>query len=360
MRVLKFSNNLTADFGRELRSQVKTYFEEKGISKFGNMNMLLKTIFMVSLYMVPYILMISGIAEGVFFILLMWILMGFGAAGIGLSVMHDANHRSYSRSKTINAILGHLLNLIGGHAPTWEIQHNMLHHGYTNIEGFDEDIDAGALLRFSPNKPLYKIHRYQYIYAWILYCFMTVKWITTKDFMQMFQFRKEGFIPGSKLVFARKILFLGISKLLYFLYILVIPAILLPVPWWAVLIFFFIMHGIAGFLLSIIFQSAHVVPSSVFPLPDSNNSIRNNWIVHQIITTTDFSPRSRIFSWLIGGLNYQIEHHLFPNICHVHYCHLSKIVRETTAAFHIRYNVQSTFFKAVINHGRMLKQLGRA
>jgi linoleoyl-CoA desaturase len=350
---------MTADFGMDLRFEVKRYFEVRGISKYGNINMFLKTIFMISFYSIPYILMISGIIHGVAFICLMWILMGLGAAGIGLSVMHDANHKSYSPHKFINTLLGHLLNLIGGHAGTWDIQHNILHHGYTNIDGFDEDIDAGSLLRFSPNKSVLKIHRYQYMYAWILYCFMTMKWITTKDFAQMYRFRKEGLLQVSSWKFFTKLLFLVISKLLYFFYIVVIPIIILPVHWWVVVLFFFMMHCITGFMLSIIFQSAHVVPSSSFPIPDTKNSIEHNWLVHQFLTTTDFSPNSRIFSWLIGGLNYQIEHHLFPNICHVHYRNLSVIVKDTAKKFNVQYNSQPNFLKAVINHGRMLKQLGR-
>jgi linoleoyl-CoA desaturase len=360
MVMLKFSNENGTEFSRELRGRVKRYFEEKGLSKHANTNMVLKTIFMLAFFLAPYFLMITGIVTGVLPILLMWVMMGFGAAGIGLAIMHDANHKAYSANKTINRILAYLLNLIGGHVPTWEIQHNVRHHGYTNIDGYDDDIDAGTMLRFSPNENLKSMHKYQHIYAWPLYCLMTIKWITTKDFLQMFRYRKEGFLPGSKLGFIKKITFLTISKLLFYGYILVIPMLVLPIPWWMVLLFFFVMECITGFSLTIIFQTAHVMPTSQYPVPDDQNTIENNWLIHQMDTTTDYAPDSRIFSWLIGGLNYQIEHHLFPNICHVHYRRLSVIVRETAQDFKIQYNSQPNFRMAVISHARMLKRLGRA
>ncbi len=357
--MIKYSNELGTEFNRVLRERVKEYFDKKRISKLGNLNMVLKTIFMLLLFLIPYLLMISGILTGTPIILLMWVLMGFGAAGIGLAVMHDANHKAYSGNKSVNRILGYLLNLIGGHAATWEIQHNIKHHGYTNIDGYDEDIDAGKLLRFSPNEPFYRIHRFQHIYAWLLYCFMTLKWVTTKDFMQMFRYRKEGYLPGSRLLFTRKIVFLSISKMLYYGYLLVIPILLLPISWWMVLLFFLVMQFITGFLLTIIFQTAHVMPTSKFPVPDQGNTIRNNWALHQLATTTNYAPDGKVFSWLIGGLNYQIEHHLFPNICHVHYRNLSTIVRETALAFKVQYNSQPSFVTALVSHGKMLRQLGR-
>ena len=177
--------------------------------------------------------------------------------------------------------------------------------------------------------------------------------------MQMFRYRKEGYFPVSQSTFIRKIVFMSLSKALYFGYLLVLPMILLPIPWWLVLIFFLTMQFITGFVLTIIFQTAHVMPTSVYPVPDRENTIDNAWSIHQLATTTNYAPKNKVFSWLIGGLNYQVEHHLFPNICHVHYPQLSKIVQETAESYNVRYNSLPTFFSALINHGRMLKQLGR-
>ena len=356
---VKFPKGMDTSFIDNLRVKVRAYFEEHQISRYGNAGMVWKTIFMLSLYFVPYGIMVSGLIQDLWMLLLGWILMGFGMAGIGLSIMHDANHRSYSSNQASNKLIGSVLNLVGGFAPNWQIQHNTLHHGFTNVDGYDEDIDPGNVLRLSPSKPRFLIHRYQHIYAWFLYGLMTFTWVLDKDFSQLNRYRKEGLLKLLNKSYSRLLSELIISKVFYWVYILAIPIIVLPVAWWWVLIMFFIMHFICGFTLTIIFQSAHVVPTSTYPQPDKEGILSDSWAIHQMLTTADFSPNSRIFSWYIGGLNYQIEHHLFPNICHVHYRKLSQIVKETAREFGIPYNVQSTFIRAVWSHGKMLKQLGR-
>jgi linoleoyl-CoA desaturase len=356
---VKFPKGIDTSFIDNLRIRVRAYFEEHQISRYGNAGMVWKSVFMLSLYFVPYGIMVSGLIQDLWMLLMVWILMGFGMAGIGLSIMHDANHRSYSSKQSINKFLGNILNLVGGFAPNWQVQHNTLHHGFTNIDGYDEDIDPGNVLRLSPSKPRFRIHRYQHIYAWFLYGLMTFTWVLDKDFKQLNRYRKEGLLKLLNKSYKRLLSELIFSKILYFAYILVIPILFLPVAWWWVLIMFFIMHFIGGFTLTIIFQSAHVVPSSAYPLPDREGILPDSWAIHQMMTTSDFSPKSRIFSWYIGGLNYQIEHHLFPNICHIHYRKLSHIVREAAREFGIPYHVQPNFVRAVWSHGKMLKHLGR-
>jgi linoleoyl-CoA desaturase len=355
---IKFSNEINQEFITELRNKVKEYFHKNHLEKTGNANMIVKTIFMFSLYMTPYFVMISGAVANPLILLFLWLLMGFGMAGIGLSVMHDANHRSYSKYPGVNTMLSYSLTLLGGSVLTWQHQHNTLHHGFTNIEGYDEDISPGNFLRFSPNSRHYKIHRLQHLYAWFFYAIMSLSWATIKDYRQIIRFHKEGADFNSRKSFSRLIFELSLSKVFYFIYILVIPILILPVPWWMVVIFFLGMHAVCGLLLAIIFQSAHVVPSTQFPLPNDNGNIENNWAVHQVLTTANFSPKSRIFYWFIGGLNYQIEHHLFPNICHVHYKKLSKIVKETTQQYGLPYHVKSNFIVAVWEHAKMLRKLG--
>ena len=359
-RKLKFPKRFETGFIDHLRERVTEYFEKNKISSFGNTEMVWKTIFMMSLFFVPYGLMVSGLVQNIWLLLICWILMGFGMAGIGLSVMHDANHRSYSNNRAINKYLGYTLNMIGGFAPMWQIQHNTLHHGYTNIDGYDEDIDPGKMLRLSPSKPRYRIHRFQHLYAWFLYGLMTFTWVMDKDFGQLNRYRREGLLSLQNKPYGRLLAELILSKVFYYSYILVIPLIVLPISWWWVLIMFFIMHFIGGLTLGVVFQAAHVVTTSEYPLPDENGYLKNNWAIHQMLTTSDFSPNSRIFSWYIGGLNFQIEHHLFPNICHVHYRKLSTIVMETAREFGVPYNVQPNFLKAILSHGKMLKQLGSA
>ncbi len=347
------------DFGTELRKKVSDYFASENTSKYGNTNLLIKAVFMVLLYITPFILMLTGIVDSVWGILLCWILMGLGMAGIGMAIMHDANHGAVSEKQGVNAFVCKSLYLLGGFPHAWQYQHNTLHHGFTNIDGYDQDINPVGILRFSPHKPLRKIHRFQFIYAWFFYGLMTIAFITTNDFNLLRHQRRSGMKPGGKKTYRKLYTQLIISKLLYYLIVLAVPMFLLPIPWYLTLLFFFCMHFISGVILSTIFQTAHVMPTSAFPLPDENGNIESSWIVHQLQTTTDYAPRSKVFAWFIGGLNHQVIHHLFPNISHVHYSKIAAIVSETANKYDIPYYVNDSFYLAIKNHIKMLKKLGR-
>jgi linoleoyl-CoA desaturase len=348
-----------ADFTLELRKKVKEYFQENKLSKFGNKNLVLKSVLMVFLYLIPFGLMLSGIFTSGYPIILCWVLMGFGLAGLGMVLMHDANHGSYSKSTSVNRLLGNSLYLLGGFPPNWRYQHNTLHHGFTNIEGHDEDISPAGILRFSPHSPLYRIHRYQHWYAWFFYSLMTLSWITAKDFTRLYTYKQENALLGTNKTYTRLFIELIISKLIYFTLFLAVPMLIIPVAWYWILIGFISMHLVAGLTLSIIFQTAHVMPTSDYPLPDDKGIIRNNWAAHQLYTTSDYSPKSRIFSWFIGGLNYQIEHHLFPNVSHIHYRKIALLVQNTAGKYGLPYHVQPNFVTAIYHHFKMLRSLGR-
>jgi linoleoyl-CoA desaturase len=355
---IKFSTS-NKEFIIELREKVSQYFESNRIAEYGNLNLVIKTIFMLTLYFAPFFLMLFGVITSFWGAFFSWVLMGLGMAGVGMGVMHDANHRSFSKHKTVNKIFENTLYLLGGSPITWQHQHNTLHHGFTNIDGKDEDISPVGFLRFSPHKPLLKIHKYQHLYAWFFYGLMTILWITTKDFKQLIRYDKSGAPLSNKRSFTQMMVFLVLSKVIYYAVFLILPIWVLPFAWYWITLFFLSMHYICGFILTIIFQTAHVVPTSKYPLPDENGTLENNWAVHQLYTTSDYAPRSRIFSWFIGGLNYQVEHHLFPNISHVHYRKLSKVVKEIAHKYNLPYHVQPGFMKALREHTLMLKKLGR-
>lgn len=320
--------------------------------------MVIKTVVMFALYLVPLGLMLSGVFTAWWVIVPLWIVMGTGMAGVGLSVMHDANHGVYSSSKRLNKWLGYSMNLIGSNAMIWKIQHNVLHHSYTNIDGADDDINVSGILRLSPNQKRRGIHRFQYIYAWFAYGLMTLLRTFVSDFTKLFKYRKMGLIkPGRP--FGVAFVKLSLWKLFYVGYILVLPMVLMPVSPWLIVLCFLLMNFVTGFILAVIFQTAHIMPNTVFPVPDEQGTMENSWAVHELITTTNFAPSSRVFSWLIGGLNYQVEHHLFADICHVHYRKISKIVAETAKEFGLPYNTQRTFLSAIWQHGQMLKTLSR-
>lgn len=360
MQTIKFTASEPTDFQKTLRQRVNEYFKSRDISRHANANMVFKTVFMMSLYIIPFILINTIVAVG-WVSLVMWALMGFGLAGIGLSIMHDANHGAYSKNATVNKIIGYSLVILGGSDVNWRIQHNVLHHTYTNIEGMDEDIDApSALLRFSPHAKRNKLHRFQFIYAWFLYGLMTFIWFLFKDYVQAVRYEKKGLLKSQNTTLTKHLLIIAVSKVIYAAIILGVPLLFAPTAWYITIGGFFIMQFIGGFMLGIIFQPAHVLPSTDFPLPDATGNIENDWAIHQLYTTANFAPRAKLFSWYVGGLNYQVEHHLFPNICHVHYPALSKIVKETALEYNLPYHSIDTFGSALVEHGKMLYQLGRA
>ncbi|WP_246223665.1 fatty acid desaturase family protein [Fulvivirga kasyanovii] len=340
-----------------MKNRVNDYFKTNNLSKYGNGSMVTKTIFMLSLFFVPLIIVNIGFITSLWALFFMYILSGLGMAGIGMGVMHDAIHGSYSKNRKVNKYMVYTLNLIGANATIWKIQHNVLHHTYTNIDEADDDISAPFFLRFSPHAKKYWLHKFQFIYIWFFYGLSTISWVTSKDFIKMRQYRKMGFIKQEE--FRKEMLQVIGWKLLYYSYTLVLPIIMLSISPWLVVLAFITMHFVTGIAISLVFQTAHVMPTSEFPVPDENGLIANDWAIHQLATTSNFSPRSRVFSWFIGGLNYQVEHHLLPNICHVHYRKLSRIVAETAKEYGIPYHIKKTFVAAVWDHIKMLYQLGR-
>ena len=326
----------------------------------GNQSMKWKSVAIISMYLVPYALMVAGLGAGNLWLFYgLWLMMGVGMVGIGCSIMHDSNHDSYSGSKGLNKYLAKIIILVGGYDVTWRLQHNVLHHTYTNIEGLDHDIDAGILLRFSPNTKRYSFHRFQHIYAWFLYGLLTIQWATIKDFRQVIEYEKLGLLKKEKLTLKQALWQVALYKLIYYTFILVIPMAFAGVAWYHVLLAFAAMHFLGGLMLSAIFQLAHVMEECEFPQPNQDRKMENNWAVHQMLNTANFAPRSKVMAWFIGGLNHQVEHHLFPYICHVHYKNIAPIVKQTAQEFNVPYYEQPTLWSAIVEHTRMLKKLGR-
>lgn len=354
---IRFASS-TPEFYSTLNQRVNEYFKRTNISRSGNTEMFLKTIFMFALYLIPYALIITGVVTNVWWMLALCAVMGVAIGGIGLAVMHDANHGAYSSKPWVNTVLGLSLNVVGGNAFNWKVQHNVLHHTYTNIHDVDEDISPRGVLRLSPHGEWKSFHRFQHWYAWFFYGLMTLVWVLVKDYVRIQKYEKDGHVRKQKTTIGIEWAVLLFSKAVYIIYIFVIPALVLSVAWWQILIGFLVMHYIAGFILAVIFQPAHVIDGTEYPLPDSNGKMDNSWAIHQLYTTTNFANNSRLLSWYVGGLNFQVEHHLFPGVCHVHYRNIAPIVKETAAEFGLPYKSEPTFFGALRGHARLLKQLG--
>lgn len=348
-----------ADFFSTLNQRVNEYFKSKNLSRYANREMKIKTFVMFSIYLIPYFLMITATVTNLWAMFALCIVMGLGIAGIGLSVMHDANHGGYSNKSWVNNLLGFSLNIVGGNAFNWKVQHNVLHHTYTNIHDVDEDISPRGILRMTPYGDWKFFHRFQHFYAWFFYGLLTLVWVLVKDFVRIVRYEKDGMVKKQKANIVTEWIVLIASKLFYVFYIMVLPAMILSVTWWQVLIGFIAMHYVGGFILAIIFQPAHVIDGTEYPMPDGDGKMENNWAIHQLHTTTNFANNNRILNWYVGGLNFQVEHHLFPNICHVHYRNISSIVKETAAEFGLPYKSEPTFIGALVGHAKLLKHLGK-
>lgn len=357
---LKYRATTPNVFFKILKGRIDEYFVTNNKARVGDYRMFIKTAVMLLAYLTPFYFLVFHKIDNIFLYLGLWLIMGVFMAGIGLSIMHDAIHGSYSKNKTFNKILGEVINFVGGASINWKIQHNVLHHTYTNIEEYDQDLDGPSVLRFSPHQKKIKIHKYQHLYAWFLYGLLTINWATYKDFDSILRYKKMGLIGGGKNQFAIELVKIILTKILYFGFILFLPIFFGTDSVWMVIVGFFIMHVVAGLILSCIFQPAHVMESCEFATAGEDHIIKQDWAAHQILNTVNFAPKNKLLSWYVGGLNFQIEHHLFPNICHIHYKDLSKIVEATAKEFGLPYFVEPTFRSALWNHAKMLKKLGAA
>jgi linoleoyl-CoA desaturase len=353
---ISFDKTQGKAFATELRKAVDAYFADRNLSRKANTAMILKTCILFLVTFGAYGLILSG----QFSLWQMWLLcvvMGVGVAGIGFNVAHDAIHGAYSDKPIINRLLGWSMNLIGGASYVWRISHNIVHHTYTNIHEADEDLEVAPILRMSPHAPLWWIHRFQHIYAFVVYSLATFFWVFIKDYKKLSQ-AAIGIYPTKKHPI-KEILFIIFTKLLYYTYMIIIPLWVVPVTIGQFIIGFLTVHLVAGIILGIVFQLAHVVEKTAHVAQPTDGKIENAWILHQLATTSDFARNNAFVTWYCGGLNFQVVHHLFPQVCSIHYPALSRILEKVTKEFGITYHYYETFFEAVYSHYKVLKRFGR-
>jgi len=357
IKPIRFISLDKSQFYTTLHNRVDSYFKENNLSKHANAGVVVKTIILLSAYLLPLVfMMLFQPAFG--WALALWAFMGVAMAGVGMSVMHDANHGAYSANPRINELMGYSLILLGGSINNWKWQHNTLHHTFTNIAHYDDDIADKPGLRLSPHTEVKSAHRTQWWHAILIYSVVTLYWATAKDFMQFARYRRNGVnknTDAQNRVFLAQIIAI---KLFYFFIFVGLP-ILVGIPVLQVIAGFLLMHFICGIILTIIFQLAHTVEETSFPLPSAQGVIENEWAIHQMNTTVNFSRHNRLLSWYVGGLNYQVEHHLFPKICHVHYPRLANIVERTAAEFNVPYLEHKSFGHALRSHFATLRRFGK-
>ena len=353
---VKFVPKDKSPFFTVLKTRVDKYFNDNGMSKHANATMVIKTMVLLSGYILPFFALLY-FTPSLGFSMMLWFIMGLSLAGIGMSVMHDANHGAYSSNKTVNFLMGHTLNLVGGSVFNWKLQHNILHHTYTNITHIDEDIEDRLVLKFSPHTKTKWFHKFQWIYAMFFYGLLTFYWVLAKDFVQYAQFTKSGVNPGNKSENRSTLIKIILIKVFYFLAVIVMPIVVFHIPVLQLLSGFLLMHFVAGIILTTVFQLAHTLEQTAHPMP-VNGIIENDWAIHQLNTTVNFSRKSKILSWYIGGLNFQVEHHLFPKISHVHYPALSHIVKQTAEEHGIPYLENESLLSALQSHFRYMREIG--
>jgi linoleoyl-CoA desaturase len=353
---LKF--NTSDRFLRELRRRVDAYFEQTGRRKRDCAQMYFKTATILCWFVAAYLLLLF-VATSWWTIVPLSIVLGLAIAAIGFNIQHDAGHKAYSDRQWVNKVMSLTLDLMGGSSYLWDWKHNAIHHTYPNIDGHDDDINVGFLGRLSPHQKRYWFHRLQGIYLWLLYGFLAIKWHFVDDFYNLAVGKiGENKIPRPK---GKDLVLFIAGKVVFFSIAFVIPMLLHP--WWAVLGVYALAAFTSGVVLSVVFQLAHCVEEADFPTPvvaaDGSQRMQTDWAVHQVQTTVDFAPRSPVLCWFLGGLNFQIEHHLFHRICHVHYPALSKVVEEVCHEFGVRYAAHKSIFSAIASHFRWLVIMGR-
>ena len=348
-------NNRPNPFYTTLKSEVKNYFTEHQIPSTGDRRLYLKTFLFLATALYLYI-------QVVFFTPVSWIalpmcvLFGINAAFIGFNVMHDGCHGSYSEKDWVNNLMGLTLNVLGSNAFLWKTKHNVAHHTFTNIDGLDADITQTSLLRLAPTQPLRKLHKYQHIYGMFLYALISIAWVFHGDFSKYFSHKVlnteiKDFNTKEHIIF-------WVSKLFYTLIYIVVPIYMLGFG--TFIIGFLAMNLSLGLVLALVFQLAHVVEIAEFEnATDADLSIEHEWAIHQVNTTVNFATDNRIVSFFLGGLNFQVEHHLFPKVSHVHYPQIQQIVKKVCAQYDLAYRQYPTVWQAISSHIRMLKQLGR-
>ncbi|WP_207429755.1 acyl-CoA desaturase [Pedobacter sp. SYSU D00535] len=351
MSKITFRNN-DPIFYRSLKEKVNTYFSQTKVSQKGGFQLLLKSSILTVSAISIYITLVF-FTPGVLVSLLLCALFGFNLAFIGFNIMHEGGHGSFSKYKWLNDISAYSLNALGGTIFFWKQRHNIEHHTYTNIDGLDHDIDI-RFMRMHPEQPRASYHRFQHMYWVLLYGLSYIVWVLYQDFEKYFRINND---PTQKKLSQKEHLIFWGTKFLYVGIYLVIP--ILMVGWLSAILGFLVAALVCGFTLSMVFQLAHVVEGTHFPEPDAtSNKIEKEWAIHQITTTANFATKSKLASWFLGGLNFQVEHHLFPGISHIHYPHINKIVKETCKEFNITYLEHKSMATAFMSHLVHLRKLG--
>jgi len=356
---IKYKSNPKKDeFIKVLRKRVWNYFEENNISKHANGEMYFKTALAIVSWIGLYALIMSNALSHSYLLTIgAFCLLGFVNIFMAFNIVHDACHGAYSANKKVNKYMGLFMNFIGGNAYLFTRMHNA-HHAFVNIHGSDVTLETHGLFRFTPDEPWQPKHKWQHIYTPIVYCLASLHWTAVKDFKWFFMEEHIGNNKNMKHPTSELIMLL-VTKFIYFGLHIALPLLFLTVPWWVVLLGYLMLHIPSSLMFALVFQVTHVYDGTTYPIPDNEGNIENNYALHVLETTADFSRKNPVANWFFGGINIHVIHHIMPGICHVHYPALTKILEETVEEFGIEYQENDSFLGAFIKHIEMLKILSK-
>jgi linoleoyl-CoA desaturase len=354
--VTKLSFENGGDFILDTRREVDLYLASRRTQLRGRLQLYVKAVVAFGVLAASWVSLIV-IRPGIVLGLLSLAGLSLGAILVGFCIQHDANHGAYFRTRRANHLMGWTADaLLGISSYAWRVKHNVAHHTYTNVEGYDDDINQTPFLRLMPSQKPHRWYRLQHLYIWPLYSVMVIRWQIGADAAALIR----GRIAKSTLHAPKRWDLAGLvgGKILFVGWAIVVP--LLVYPWWVVLLGYVGFTMTTSLVTATTFQLAHCVEEAEFTTAEELEASKRVWAVHEVETTVDFCPRNSVLTWLLGGLNYQIEHHLFPRVAHTHYPHIAEIVRRNAARHGVRYTVQPSLRLALRSHQRHVRALGRS
>jgi len=396
----------SSPFYPTLKQRVVTRLRELHKARRGGAEIYLKSIMLLTWFWGS--LYVMCFAQSFQVALLGAVSMGAAASFVGTCIQHDGSHGAFSPYSHLNKAAGWTLDMIGASAFTWEFQHMLGHHPYTNlldVEG-DARTDGGLaaaadglniqendpdvfssfpFVRMHPSHKRQWIHRYQHIYAPVLFSLMTLSKVYHQDWdlwknKRLYHINAECRY-GERWNSARFL----IMKVLSCGYMLVLPCwcrgSLSGVP------LYLVGHLVCGEMLALMFIVNHVIEGVAFakrerddkgkilpekpataegvtPMEATNKMTDdkvvplNDWAAVQCQTSVNWAAGSWFWSQFSGGLSHQIEHHLFPGLCHTNYVHIQSVVEETCAEFGVPYQNEASLGIAIVKMLRHLKNLG--
>lgn len=349
---IKF-NNVDTLFSKALKLKTNNYFKNTSINKTGNRRIFLKAAILLAVFVLLYSILVFVQPHWSISVILC-LIFGVNLAAIGFNIMHDAGHNSFSKNKNLNTFLSYTLNLLGGNIYFWKLKHNIAHHTFTNIEGEDHDIEI-KFMRIHHDQQLKKHHKYQHLYFPILYGISYLAWIFFQDYEKYFRQRLGKSSDTFHFPVREKVIF-WVSKVLHFLLFVIVPVIV--VGWLPTLVGLLIAGVVCGLCLATVFQLAHVVSGTEFKTIEAAR-VEDEWMIHQLNSTANFATKSKVLTWLLGGLNFQVEHHLFPKISHVHYPAINAIVQETCREYNVNYVEFRSFWQALRSHVQVIQLMAK-